>query len=79
MQKNVRFPLVRKAVHFKMRGCFKGFLFIYLFYFFLFFFFLLLLLLLFKCRFVSVVVVVSLKKSKKEIKDVSVFRNTHAK
>ena len=51
---NVRFPLVRKAVHFQMRGCFKGFFF--------FFFFLLLL---FKCRFVAVVVVVSLKKKKK--------------
>ena len=34
------------------------------------------LLLLFKCRFVAVVVVVSLKKVKKEV---SVFRNTHAK
>ena len=38
------------------------------------------LLLLFKCRFVTVVVV-SLKKKKKknEMKEVSVFRNTHAK
>ena len=42
----------------------------------IFFFFFFFLLLLFKCRFVVAVVVVSLKKVKKEV---SVFRNTHAK